>query len=245
MNFNLVKKVSVLTLMIFPVFMYAQKNQTEKDSAQQAESIREYKVFNSYLGGDSVRMCHGTPCMGKIKDYYENGELKHKGYYKDGKLTSTYRNYFDNGQEERVFKKKNAREAEMKIFYRNGQKRSDVKYLRGKPLEWTEYSKKGQKKSYELYDKSLEFLKERTYYHENGEIRSHLKLKKEKDDKHFYSKKKYYPSGQLKAKGKVLHNVYFNAYRREGEWIFYDKNGNPKYKQRYVKGKVVEETSME
>ena len=244
MNFNLFKKISVLTFLFFPIFIFAQENIAKKDSTKKLKSILEYKVFNSYLGGDSVRMCHNNPCLGRIRDYYENGELKHEGYYEDGKLTTKYQNYFDNGQKERVFQKKNSRKAKMKVFYRNGQKRSKVTYWKGQPLERTEYTITGEKKYYMLYDKSLEYLKEQTYFHKNGNVRSHMEIIEEQD-KHLYSKKIYYPKGQLKAKGKVLLNVYINAYRREGDWIFYDKKGNPQNKKIYVKGKVVEENSLE
>ncbi|MCF8332441.1 MAG: hypothetical protein K9H84_08325 [Bacteroidales bacterium] len=217
---------------------YAQ--QSNQDNA--GKPIREYQAFNEFLGGDSLRMCKGQPCTGKIQDYHQNGKIKHKGYYYKGKLTTTYSNFFDNGQKERVFKKKNANKAELKILYRNGEPRSVITYWKGEPLEWKEYTNDGKLEFYELYDKSLEFVEIRTYYYENGSKSSHMQIKDKR--KGIYSKKLFYKDGTVKAKGEVIHNRYINAYRHDNQWVYYDKKGNPELKQIYVKGKVIREEEL-
>lgn len=214
----------------------------DEDSTETDKNIRLYDAFNEVLGGDSVRLCNGQPCSGLIKDYHDNGELKHKGYYSKGRLTTTFKNYFDNGQLEREFKQKNANKAELTIYYDNGQLRSEITYWKGGELEWKEYGRDGKMEFYELYDKSLEFLEVRTYFHDNGNKQSHLELVDKKNK--MYEQLIYYSNGVIKGKGKVLHNPFINAYRRTGEWIFFDENGNPEVKQEYVKGKVINEEEL-
>ncbi|MFW6019556.1 MAG: hypothetical protein ACOCPM_03160 [Bacteroidales bacterium] len=51
----------------------------------------------------------------------------------------------------------------------------------------------------------------------------------------------YYENGRIKAEGTVLYKPYIHAYRREGDWKFYDEDGTVELKQEYVKGKVVNE----
>ncbi len=205
-------------------------------------SITFYDAFNPVIGGDSVRMCAGQPCMGMQKDYYANGELKHKGFYNKGKLTTTYRNYFSNGKMERVFKNKNANKAELKIYYPSGQLRSDITYWKGESLEWKEYDSKGTLEFYELMDKSLEHILQRTYYYPNGKKQSHLELTDKKTLT--FSKTIYYENGVVKGKGNVVFNPYKHAYFRTGEWTFFDEQGNPEIKQSYVKDKVISEEEL-
>ncbi|MGM0612134.1 MAG: toxin-antitoxin system YwqK family antitoxin [Bacteroidota bacterium] len=229
-------------LIFLPAGLIAQEDNSSKDNFDKQHVIDEYEVFNKFLGGDSVRQCHGSPCSGRIKDHHENGELKHKGFYDDGKLTTSYKNYFDNGQLERSFQKKNSNKAEVEIYYKNGEVRSEITYLHSEPLEWTEYFPNGEKESYERHHKSLEFLEERIYFFSTGQKQSHLKLKNE--DKKNYDKTIFYEKGEIKAEGEVLYNPYIHAYRREGEWKFYSEDGELEVKQQYVKGKVVEEEKL-
>jgi len=242
-NRSLMHKFIWFALIIFlPAGLIAQDEKSSKDDTTKEYAIDDYEVFNKFLGGDSVRKCHGSPCRGKIKDHHENGELKHKGYYKDGKLTTSYKNYFDNGQLERAFQKKNSNKAEVEIYYKNGEVRSEITYLHSEPLEWTEYFPTGKKEFYERHHKSLQFLEERIYFFSSGQKQSHLKLKNE--DKKIYDKTIFYKNGKVKAEGEVLYNPYIYAYRREGEWKFYDENGKLELKQEFVKGKVVKEEKL-
>ena len=236
------KFILLVITMLFSIVLFAQEERSSKNDSLNEIVINEYEAFNEYLGGDSVRMCHGTPCRGRIKDQHKNGELKHKGFYDDGKLKTSYKNYYDNGQLERKFQMKNSNKAEVEMYYKNGTHRSEITYLRHEPLEWTEFYPNGNKEFYERHHKSLEYLEERIYFFHDEQKRSHLKLTKE--DKKIYDKTIYYENGNIKAKGKVLFNPYLHAYRREGDWKFYDENGELEVKQEYVKGKVVQEEKL-
>ncbi|MFW6224486.1 MAG: toxin-antitoxin system YwqK family antitoxin [Bacteroidota bacterium] len=216
--------------------------QNDSLSLDKDSSITLYDAFNPVTGGDSVRMCNGQPCMGLQKDYYANGELKHKGYYNKGKLTPTYRNYFSDGKMEREFKEKNANKAELKVYYPDGQLRSNVSFWKGEPLEWKEYYSNGELEFYELMDKGLEHVVQRTYYYPNGNRQSHLELTDKKTLT--FTKTIYYENGVAKEKGSVVFNPYKHAYFRTGEWIFFDQQGNPEVKQSYVKDKVISEEQL-
>lgn len=201
------------------------------------EPIRVYDAFNPMLGGDSTRLCNNQPCSGRIRDHYDNGELKHEGFYDRGKLRTTYKNYFANGQLERQFSARGARRASMTIYYPNGDLRSEINFRGGMPQEWTEYYPGELKSFYERYDRNVENLEERIFFHENGSKRSHLKLIDEEENK--YLQRQFYEDGTIRAEGPVTYEPIMNAYRRNGMWTYYDSQGNPDYHQKYYNDQVV------
>jgi antitoxin component YwqK of YwqJK toxin-antitoxin module len=98
-----------------------------------------YKTFSAELGGDKIRFdIDGNPCQGWIKDYYDSGQLLHRGYYVDGKL-KIFKNYYANGNVERVFKLKGYRKSNMQLFYADGRPKSIIKFYKGNPRKCSEF----------------------------------------------------------------------------------------------------------
>ncbi len=212
-------------------------NEEQEPGGSDHEVIRKYDAFNPMLGGDSIRLCNDQPCTGRIRDFYDNGELKHEGFYDRGKLGNTYKNYFSNGQLEREFKARGTHRGTMTIYYPDGDLRSEITFRRGMPQEWTEYNPGGNKSFYERYDRRVDYLEERIFFHENGSKRSHLELIEKAEQK--YQQQQFYDDGTLRAEGPVTYEPVMNAYRRNGIWTFYDEQGDPQYRQEYYNDQVV------
>jgi antitoxin component YwqK of YwqJK toxin-antitoxin module len=72
------------------------------------------------------------PKNGEWKEYYENGQLKIVGFYKDGKQEGEWKEYHENGQLKSVGSFKNGRqEGEWKAYDENGQLKVIIHYKNG------------------------------------------------------------------------------------------------------------------
>jgi len=227
---------------IFSLALFAQNKapgttaKAKNDSIDVDEGIEYYDRFNTFIGGDSTRYCNGMKCSGLIKDLYPNGNLKHKGYYVSGKLTTTYKNYFENGQEERSFQVKSPISADIEIYYKDGKLRVKGDYLKGEPLKWEEYYPNGNMESYEEYTKSLDAYVVSKYFYENGKPQLIIECIDSK--KKLYSSKEYYENGQLKEEGKLNYITLISDFQKNGKWIVYDEKGKVTAEENYVKGEM-------
>jgi len=203
------------------------------------DPIDEYDAYNQALMSENIRMCDGKPCNGMIKDKYFTGELRHKGYYIDGQLTSTYKNYWDNGNEERVFKIKGTNNAEVEIFFPDGKLRTKAVYIDGAPQYWEEYYPTGKLELIEEYDKKIEYYIRYNLYYNNGKPQSTLELIDKK--KRLYDSKEYYENGTVKEEGQRMYNAALYDYRKTGTWKIYDENGTLIRTEEYYKGELIVE----
>jgi antitoxin component YwqK of YwqJK toxin-antitoxin module len=185
--------------------------------------ISEYERFNIFTINDSVRLCDKKPCKGWIKDYYPNGQLKHKGYYENGKLPQGYENYFDNGQLERKFTVISPVRAEVMIYYKDGTPRTQMELKKNQILKAVEYYPTGKVESIEEYSNNLKYYIKFNFYYSNGNPQSILEIVDPK--KLIYTSKKYYKDGQLKEEGFRRYDPTTGDYKRIGEWKFYNLQG--------------------
>ena len=124
----------------------------------------------------------------------------HKGYYEDGQLSS-YKNYYENGTVERVFKIIDFKRCSMETFYSDGKLRSTTIYFSGCVLKATDYFPNGQIE-YELEnDKSLDFILFRKSYKEDGKPLEIFECTNPK--KKVFNQKEYYDNGNIKAEGEL------------------------------------------
>lgn len=186
--------------------------------------ILEYEKYNIYTSNDSIRLCDKKPCKGWIKDYYPNGQLKHKGFYENGKITMGYENYYENGQLERKFTVISPTRAELIAYYKDGTLRSRIEFKKNQPFKSIEYYPNGNIEYIEEYDNSLKFYVKFNFYYSNGSPQSILEIVDQK--KRIYTSKKYYKNGQLKEEGLRMYNAAEGDYKRIKEWKFYDEKGN-------------------
>lgn len=219
-------------------FLTAPKKYKETDILDPEYGIRIYEKLNFLLGGDSVRYDQnkGYAANGWREDYYENGQLLHKGYYQEGQL-KIYKNFFDNGQLERsFFIKPNPTQYNMKIFYKDGKPRSEVDYSKGAAQKSQEWYPNGQLSYIEEYDKDIEYFIQNKTYQENGTPISILEIVDEK--KKIYSKKEYHPNGKIKEEGTIRYDKLAADYHKDGKWLVYDESGKLIEEDTYVKGEL-------
>jgi len=224
---------------IFITNTYCQtSDENENNKEDSIPSVTEYEKYNKILGGDSVRYCNGRPCIGWVKDFYTNQNLKHRGFYVDGRLESVYKNYYDNGQLEREFTIKNYKKSTMNIFYPDGNKLSEIEYLFTDPISWTDYYPNEQVEYIEKYNKSGKYIISRNFFYKNGQLQSSLNLINKKHD--LFDKLEYYPNGTLKEKGQMLYNKSLDDYQKTGKWIYYKENGDILSEEQYYKNKIID-----
>jgi antitoxin component YwqK of YwqJK toxin-antitoxin module len=200
--------------------------------------INLYDKLNFLLGGDSVRYDQGKgyAANGWREDFYENGQLLHKGYYQEGQL-KIYKNFFDNGQLERNFiVKPNPSLYSMKVYYKNGNPRSEIDYVKGNPQKWQDWYPNGQLEFIEEYDKDAEYYIQNKTFQENGTPIMSLELTDPK--RKLYYKKEYHPNGKVKEEGVIHFSKLVGDYQKEGVWKVYDENGKLIEENTYVKGEL-------
>ncbi|PLW93895.1 MAG: hypothetical protein C0592_04695 [Marinilabiliales bacterium] len=214
-------------------------NNLENVTQDVEEPMLYYERFNSFTEGDSVRRCDKRPCNGIIKDYYENGVLKHKGYYESGRLITGYENYYDNEQLERNFKIIGTGSALLTVYYKDGTLRSRVEYRKKNAIKWEDYYPNGNIEFIEEYDKKMQYYIKYNFYYMNGNPQNILELVDEKE--RIYTSKEYYRNGSIKCEGLRQQNASMGDYVRIGEWKFYNDDGTLKETVNYYKGEEIEE----
>jgi len=198
--------------------------------------ITMYDKLNFEIGGDSVRNDKkGYAQQGWIDDIYESGSILHKGFYEDGHLKA-YKNFYPNGNVERVFKIVDFKRCNMQLFYPDGKIKSDVTYYETNPQIWTDYYANGQIEYTEENAKSMEYLIQRKSYSEDGKPQELFEMIDPK--KKLYSKKEYYENGNIKAEGQMRFSPSAVDYQKDGTWKNYDESGKVTTEQ-WIKGEEV------
>ncbi|HTB05418.1 MAG TPA: hypothetical protein VK806_00605 [Bacteroidia bacterium] len=199
--------------------------------------IQMYEKYNNNTGGDSVRKSlQGYVCSGWVEDHYINGAVLHKGFYTDGQL-HVYTNFYPNGQMEREFKFITERKSSMKKYYFDGKTKSEVEYFDGNAITWHDYWENGQLQYVEEYDKKHERLMQRNSYYRDGKPAA--TFQPTGDSKPIrYSKKEYYPGGQVKEEFVMLYDASSLDFIKDGEDKQYDEKGNVTSDIVYVAGQA-------
>ena len=109
---------------------------------------------------------------GEHIDYYENGQKRWEGSYKDGKPEGKCISYYDNGQKEREWTFKSWPNADGKSisWFVNGQKQKQGKYKDGQIIgTWTFWYENGQKSEQREYKNGKQHGKE-TWWQPDGQL---------------------------------------------------------------------------
>jgi len=200
-------------------------------------SIDDYTKYTPLLGGKEVRMKDGLKINGMIKDFYPDSTLKHKGYYQNGQLVSTYKNYFPNGKLERSFTASGTFKLVIESYYYNGLPREYIEYRKGVVVKYIEYHPNGKMATYEEHDKKKGYYISLRNYYPNGKLKSSLELVDKK--KFDYYEKEFFPSGQVKEEGPVHYNAAQYDYQRNGSWKIYNEKGLIVETRQYYEGELV------
>ncbi len=194
------------------------------------DGVTLYEPLNMVLRGDSTRIEKGYAVSGWISDYYNDGQLLHKGYYLDGQL-KVYKNYFPNGNIERSFINIDNATYKMIIFYSSGIKKRSRIFHNKFIVEQTDYNNKGIVLNKETYSKDNYILISNTKYFDDGSIKEELKIKN--PDKMSYTSTKYYKSGIIEFSGKLNYNSVKEDYIKVGKWNYYKEDGKLEKSKKY------------
>jgi antitoxin component YwqK of YwqJK toxin-antitoxin module len=200
-----------------------------------APYLSAYEVFNKVLGGDSVRLCGGKPCIGWVEDHYPEGGLKHRGYYDGGRLT-IYRNFHANGAMERDFKALDAVKSVQRTYHANGQLRSDTRYVNGQVLSYQDHYLDGRLRYAEERHRSEPYFVRMDLFAADGQPVSLLQLVDKKRVE--FVQKEFYPGGALKSEGRARYDPSRMDTHRIGTWTYYDTAGTAIKAEDYRDGRV-------
>lgn len=200
--------------------------------------ITMYEKLSPLLGGDSVRYDKkGYNIQGWWDDYYLSGKLLHKGFYVDGQLRA-YKNYYENGQIERVYRVTDNKRCDLILYYPDGKMKSEVHYYDGNPQKQTDYYPNGNIDFVEESHGDNDYLIKRNSFFENGyaEVIFELIDKKKKT----YMHKEFYPNGKIKEEGTLKYSAAKMDYVKDGDWKYYDESSNLLKTEKYQNGELRE-----
>lgn len=198
--------------------------------------ITMYEKLTPLMGGDCMRYDNkGYNVQGWMDDFYISGKLLHKGFYVDGQLRA-YKNYYENGQMERVYRMIDYKHCEIFIYYPDGKLKSEVHYYNRVPNKQVDYYPNGNLSLFEESHGDNDYLVKRNSFYENGyaEVIFELTDKKKK----LYMHKEFFPNGRVKEEGALRYNLTKLDYVREGEWKTYDELGNLVKSAKYQNGEM-------
>lgn len=204
--------------------------------------ITMYEPLNIMLGNDSIRNDrNGYAANGYEEDFYENGQLLHKGFYVEGQA-KVYKNYYPNGNMERNFRMLDLKKSRLTLFYEDETVKSNITFILNQAIEWKDYYTNGTLEFIEKYHRSFEYHLLKASYYNNGNIKEIMELVKKK--KLEYDQMEYYLNGTVKAQGKVRFDRNTFDYQKIGTWKFFNKKGKLEKIQKYLDGKMQSEKKM-
>ena len=231
----------LLVACCFPGALQAQKkkqknqiNKTEEKRYLQAEvldSIGEISMYNKLipsLHGDSIRRFpNGEKLQGWKEDHYKNGNLLHKGFYRDGQL-NLFKNYWENGKMERVMAVIDSSHTNLEVYYESGNQRRQIIYYKGRIKRYSEFYPNNLLKHTEEYDEGSGLLLKKKTWFANGQIESELFLQDQKSKK--YKLNTYHSNGKLAESGIQFPAKGGDGFVRSGTWTIQDSTGKKKSK---------------
>ena len=207
-----------------------------KDVVDSTYGITMYEKLTPLMGGDSVRYDKkGYNIQGWWDDYYVSGKLLHKGFYVDGQLRA-YKNYYENGQMERVYRMLDYKHCEVFIYYPDGKLKSEVHYYNKVPNKQIDYFPNGNIDLYEESHGDNDYLIKRNTYFENGYAEVLFELVDKR--KRLYMHKEFFQSGKIKEEGTLKWSADKIDYVREGEWKSYSEDGQVLKTVKYQNGEI-------
>ena len=198
--------------------------------------ITLYEPLNLGISADSVRMEDGYAVNNWKEDYYENGQLLHRGYYIEGQL-KVYKNYYPDGTLERDFKNIDGFRSKCALYYPSGKIKSEIIYLNGSPISWTDYYDNGNMEYMEEFDKNFLYHIAKKSYYKSGQLETLFELISKK--KLQFSTYEYYLNGSKKMEGTLRYDMSRYDYYKIGTWIYYNEAGDETKQETYSEGKVI------
>ncbi len=232
--------------MFFQSLVFAQrlkniKYHYDKDKKQLKESFYILKNTNQSVILDSVYVMYyqngNYKTKGSYKNnvpvglwqyYFESGSIKMKGNYENNFQTGEWQYFHENGNVSmQGYLDSNLRSDVWQMYYENGKLKSTGKYYKGKAEGiWFLYHEDGNYKGKVLYKSNQGFYQE---FFPNGKLKTEGIIKDGMSDSLWTY---YHENGKIKAQGNEKNGT------KEGYWYFYHENGQVASEGAYVKGKT-------
>ena len=151
--------------------------------------------------------------------FHENGALKSKGNYEDGKLEGLWGFYNENGAiRERVTYKNNLRHGAHETFYDSGELRWKRNFKNGELHgSWKTYFKNGRLGIVSNWENGTELNQTKFTYYENGQLKGRAEFK---GDDFNGLREEFHENSQLKQTGS------YQDGKPTGLWKLFDEEGN-------------------
>lgn len=246
------KKVKIVRLLFFIILAwiffsrqnsFAQRKKVETFYDQKRLIVKEvyYVLTKPPQNVDSLYV-----------SYYQNGNIKSKGYYEKGKADGPWEYYYENGNPKMKGNlKDNSYHGLWTFYFENGNLNMEGEMKNGqKDGDWKHYYENGNVKSQGFYKKDRKeglwkyfyeegiFKAQTVFYNDKGkytEVYPNGAVKCQGDIVEGKSNgiwKYYYEDGKLKGEGQEKDGV------KEGMWKFYHPNGKLMSEGVYNKGKA-------
>ena len=151
--------------------------------------------------------------------FHENGALKSKGNYEDGKLEGLWGFYNENGViRERVTYKNNLRHGTHETFHDSGESLWKRNFKNGELHgSWKTYFKNGRLGIVSNWENGTELNQTKFTYYENGQLKGRAEFK---GDDFNGLRDEFHENGQLKQTGN------YQDGKPTGLWKLFDEEGN-------------------
>jgi antitoxin component YwqK of YwqJK toxin-antitoxin module len=204
---------------------------TQAQVMDSSEGVRIYDKLMKMLAMDyELLRKEGSTVKGWNEEYFENGQLMHISYYKEGKLV-LFKNFFESGQCQHNITFTDSMTCNIDVYFENGGLKNQICFYKRIPKKLTEYFANGLPKSNIEFDTELNCLSSKRSWFLNAEIHAELQLLDPKEKK--YSEKMFYPNGQLKEDGELVYLAESKEYIRSGLWHSYESSGKRKHSEKY------------
>ncbi len=203
-------------------------------------SIESAKIFrNGNIVGDGIIDEKGYK-QGKWNEFYETGELRAEGNYKNNEKIGLWKWYYKNGKLDQIgsYIVGEQTDGDWKWYFENGKIMMEETFYKGKPDGlYKEYSDSG---IVILEGQYIEGLEDGLWKYFIGDSRQEGNYKegmKEGDWKYYYSngklsyEGKFYqdnPNGRhisFYVNGKIKEDGNYEVGKKQGDWKYYDENG--------------------
>lgn len=204
---------------------------TQAQVVDSAEGMKIYAGIMKILQMDyELLYKDGGVAQGWNEEYYDNGQLMHISYYKEGKLV-LFKNFFENGQCQNHVTYTDPANCNIDVYFETGGLKNQLHFAGGLPTRLTEFFANGLPKSQIEFDKESQYLSSKRTWFLNAEMQSELLLAETGKNK--YTEKTFYPNGQIKESGELIYLAETKEYVKKGTWLTFENSGKKKSSEKF------------
>ena len=204
---------------------------TQTQLLDSAEGMLIYRKMMHVLKLDFELLSEqGSFVQGWNEEYFDNGQLMHISYYKEGKLV-LFKNFFENGQCEHNITYTDPQNCNIEVYFENGGLKNQIHFINGVPEKMTEFFANGLPKSQIEFSLETSCISSRRVWFLNAELQSELILLDSKNKT--YSDKAFYPNGSIKEEGELLYSTETKEYIKTGTWKVFESGGKKRSSEKF------------